>query len=102
MNSDATTQNQPCLRCQSHRVLRGHGGGSDGGDFVLNPEDQRKGWWRLPMGFLNFPGERILCLDCGLVTACTEPVKAKKMLQRHGSDELLARLGLARKLPNLK
>jgi len=97
MNSDSTQQDQYCLRCHSNRVIRGHGGGSDFGDFVLNSEDQRKEFWRLQMGYLNLGGERTLCVDCGLVVGSVDTAKAEKMLRGHASDELLARLGLARK-----
>lgn len=96
MKSDSSASNQICLRCHSARIVVGSGGGSDSGDFVLCPEDQRKEFWRLQMGYLNFGGERTLCLDCGLVIGSVDPAKAKKIIQRHGSDELLARFSIGR------
>lgn len=96
MTTDPTPGPQQCYRCRSNRVIQGYGGPSDSGDFVLHAEDQRKGWFRLPMGYLNFSGERSLCLDCGLVTASVEVARIEKMVCKYASDQLLARLGLTR------
>ena len=99
MNSNASQPEQRCFRCQSARLIQGHGEPFGSLDFALNSEDRQKGFWtfwRYKPGYLLMDRDRTLCLDCGLVTGYVDKAKAEKMLRRDASDELLRRVGLAR------
>src|SRR5687768_15359558 len=99
MNSNSSQTEQRCFRCQSSRLIQGHGEDMGSLDFALNSEDRQKGfwaYWRFKSGSLNMGPDRTLCLDCGLVTGFVDIAKAETMLRRDASDELLLRVGLAR------
>jgi len=89
---------QKCDACGSNRVASGKLDGGDGGGIHFEfSESNGRAWFTLsgvPLGVLIRQDRVRLCLDCGKVTASmsVDVGKAKRVLNKWGSDALKSRL----------
>jgi hypothetical protein len=86
ISAPATRPCRPCPFCGSDSLIGGRLEGE--GPATLELNGVRRRWWTLGSDSLHVESNATLCLHCGTCWARTDIAKARKLIERLGSEEL--------------